>query len=38
MMIFLGKKAASSSGDGSAPDDSSRYMQEINMGFDRQIK
>lgn len=32
-----GKKAASSSGDGSAPDDSSRYMQEINMGFDRLV-
>merc|ERR1719391_1882000 len=32
-----GKKAASSSGDGSAPDDSRRYMDEINMGFDRLV-
>ena len=31
---ILGKKAASLSGDGSAPDDSRRYMDEINMGFD----
>ena len=36
-LYFPGKKAASSSGDGSAPDDSSRYMQEINMGFDRLV-
>ena len=36
-MLLLGKKAASSSGDGSAPDDSRRYMDEINMGFDRLV-
>ena len=37
LFIFSGKKAASSSGDGSAPDDSSRYMQEINMGFEKLV-
>ena len=35
--VISGKKAASSSGDGSAPDDSKRYMEEINMGFDRLV-
>ena len=34
---ILGKKAASLSGDGSAPEDSRRYMDEINMGFDRLV-